>query len=70
MRCVFRCHTEYIIRSSFAIPMHKTCEGSHNKGVQFVLKRAPQHQTSNDSNFIILKASFDSVPNKLMNGKS
>ena len=28
--------------------MHKTCEDSHDKGVQFVLEAAPQHQTSND----------------------
>ena len=35
---------EYIIRSSFAIPVHKTCEDSHDKGVQFVLEAAPQHQ--------------------------
>ena len=38
-----------MIRSSFAIPVHKTCEDSHDKGVQFVLETAPQHQTSNDS---------------------
>ena len=30
----FWCHTEYIIRSSLAIPVHKTCEDSHDKGVQ------------------------------------
>ena len=45
----FWCHTEYIIRSSLAIPVHKTCEDSHDKGVQFVLKAAPQHQTSSDA---------------------
>ena len=38
-----------MIRPSFAIPVRKTCEDSHDKGVQFVLKAVPQHQTSNDS---------------------
>ena len=33
MRCLFWCHTEYIIRSSFAIPVHKTCEDSRDEGV-------------------------------------
>ena len=47
-RYFFGCHTEYIIRSSLAIPVHKTCEDSHDKGVQFVLKAAPQ-QTSSDA---------------------
>ena len=57
-RYLFWCHTDYIIRSSFAIPVHKTCEDSHDshdKGVQFVLKAAPQHQTSSDAYFFILK---------------
>ena len=70
MRCVFWYHTEYIIRSSFAIPVHKTCEDSHDKEVQFALKAAPQHQTSSDAYSFILKVSLDSVPNKLKNGKS
>ena len=70
MRCLFWCHTENKIRSSFAIPVHKTCEDSRNKGVQLVLEAAPQHQTSNDAYFFILKASLDSVPNELKNGKS
>ena len=61
MRCLFWCHTEYTIRSSFAIPVHKTCEDSSDKGVQFVLEAASQHQTSNDAYFFILKASLDSV---------
>ena len=30
----FWCHTENIARSSLAIPVHKTCEDSHDKGVQ------------------------------------
>ena len=34
-------HTDYIIRSSFAIPVHKTCEDSCDKGVQFILEAAP-----------------------------
>ena len=67
MRCLFWCHTEYILRSSFAIPVHKTCEDSHDKGVPFVLEAAPQHQT-NDAYFFIFKASLDSVPNKLKYG--
>ena len=33
MRCLFWCHTEYIIRSSFTVPVHKTCEDSRDKGV-------------------------------------
>ena len=70
MRYLFWCHTEYIIRSSFAIPVNKTCEDSPDKGVQFVLKAAPQHQTSNDSYFFILKGSLDSVPKELKSGKS
>ena len=70
MRCLLWCHTEYIIRSSFAIPVHKTCEDSRDKGVHFVWEAAPQHQTSNDAYFFILKASLDSVPNELKNGKS
>ena len=62
MRCLFLCHTECIIRSSFAIPVHKTCEDSRDEGAQFVLEAAPQHQTSsNDVYFFILKASLDSV---------
>ena len=70
MRCLFWCHTEYIIRLSFAIPVHKTCEDSRDKGVQFVLKAAPQHQTSNDAYLFILKASLDSVPKELKSEKS
>ena len=70
MRCLFWCHVEYVIRSSFAIPVHKTYEDSHDEGVQFVLEAAPQHQTSSDAYFFILKVSLDSVPNKLKNGKS
>ena len=70
MRCLFWCHTEYIIRSSFAIPVHKTCEDSGDKGVQLVLKAAPQHQTSSDAYFFILKASLDSVPKELKSEKS
>ena len=66
MRCLFCCHTEHIIRSFFAIPVHKTCEDC-DKGVQFILKAAPQHQTSNDAYFFNLKASLDSVPNELKN---
>ena len=54
-RYLFLCHTEYIIRSSFAIPVHKTYEDSHDKGVQFVLKAVPQHQTSSAAYFVILK---------------
>ena len=27
---LFWCYTEYIIRSSFAIPVQKTCEDSHD----------------------------------------
>ena len=65
MSYLFWCHTEYIIRSSFGIPVHKTCEDSRDEGVQFVLKAAPQHQTSNDSYFFILKSSLDSVPKEL-----
>ena len=42
----------YSIRSSFAIPVHKTCEDSHDKGVQFVLEATPQHQTSKDCIFL------------------
>ena len=57
-------------RSSFAIPVHKTSEDSHYKGVQFVWETAPQHQTSSDAYFFILKESLHSVPNKLTNGKS
>ena len=52
---LFSCHTEYIIRSSFAILVHKTCEDYHDEGVQFVLKAAPQHQTSSDAYVFILK---------------
>ena len=37
------------MRSSFAIPVHITCEDSRDKGVQFVLEAAPQHQTSIDT---------------------
>ena len=70
MRYLFWCHTEYIIRSSFAIPVHKTCEDSRDKGVQFVLKAVPQHQTSNDAYFSILKSSLDSVPKELKSRKS
>ena len=70
MRCLFWCHIEYIIISSLAIPVHKTCEDSHDKGVQFVLEAAPQHLTSNDAYSFIIKASLDSVSNKLRNGKS
>ena len=58
MRCLFWCHTEYIIRSSFAIPVHK------------MLEAAPQHQTPNDAYFVILQASLDSVPKELKSGKS
>ena len=70
MRYLFWCHTEYTIRSSIAIPVHKTSEDSHDKGVQFVLKAAPQHHTSNDAYSVILKASLDSVPKELKSGKS
>ena len=70
MRCLFWCYTEYITRLSFAIPVHKMCEDSHDKGVQFVLEAEPQHLISNDAYSFILKASLDSVPNKLRNGKS
>ena len=71
LSCLFWCHTEYIvIRSSFAIPVHKTCEDSPNKGVQFLLKAAPQHQASNDVYLFILKASLDSVPKELKSEKS
>ena len=70
MGYLFWCHTECIIRSSFAIPVHKTCEDSRDKGVQFVLKAAPQHQTANDAYFFILKSSLDSVPKELKSGKS
>ena len=66
---LFWCHTEYIIRSSFAILVHKTCEDSRDKGVQFVLKAAPQHQTSNDAYLFIVKASLDSVPKELKSEK-
>ena len=58
------------MRSSFAIPVHKTCEDSRDKGVQFVLKAAPQHQTFNDAYFFILKANLDSVPKELKSEKS
>ena len=58
-----------MIISSFAIPVHKTCEDSCDKGVRFVLKAAPQHQTSSDAYFFILKSSLDSVT-KLKSGKS
>ena len=64
---LFFCHTEYIIRSSFAIPVHKTREDSRDKGIQFVLKAAPQHQTSDDAYLFILNASLDSVPKELKN---
>ena len=64
MRCLFWCHTEYIIRLSFAIPVHKMCEDSRDKGVQFVLEAAPQHQASDDAYFFILKASLDSICSK------
>ena len=57
---LFWCHTEYIIISSFAIPVHKTCEDSCGKGVQFVLKAAPQHQTSNDARCIFLRSQAES----------
>ena len=70
MRYLLWSHTEYIIRKSFTIPVHKTCEDSRDKGVQFVLKAAPQHQTSNDAYFFILKSNLDSVPKGLKNGKS
>ena len=70
MRCLFWCHTEYIIRFSFAIPVHKTCEDSRDKGVQFVLKAASKHQTSNDAYLCILKASLDSVPKEMKSEKS
>ena len=70
MRCLFRCHTEYIIRSSFAILVHNICEDCCVKEVQFILEAAPQHQISNDAYFFILKASLVSVPNKLKNGSS
>ena len=70
MRCLFCCHTGYIIRSSFAIPVHKTCEDSRDKEVHFVLEAARQHQTSNDAYFFILKACLEFVPNELKNGKS
>ena len=70
MRCLFWCHTEYVITSSFAIPVHKTCERSRDKGVQFVLKAAPQHQTSNDAYSFFLKASLDSVPKESKGEKS
>ena len=46
------------MRSYFAIPVNKTCEDSHDKGVQFVLEAAPPHQTSNGTYFFILKASL------------
>ena len=55
MRCLFWCHIEYIIRSSFAIPVHKTCEDSHGNGVQFVLEAAPRHLTSDDAYSFIVK---------------
>ena len=70
MRCLFWCHTEYIVRSSFAIPVHKMCEDSRDKGAQFILKAAPQHQTSSDAYFFILKSSLNSVPKELKSGKS
>ena len=70
MKCLFWCHIEYIIRSSFAIPVHKTREDSDDEVVQLVLEAVPQHQTSNDAYFFTLKMSLDSVPNKLKNGKS
>ena len=70
MRCLFWFHTEYKIRSSFAIPVHKTCEESRDKAVQFILKAAPEHQTSNDAYLFILKASLDSVPKELKSEKS
>ena len=70
MRCLFSCHTEYIIRSSFAIPVHKIREDSRDMGIQFILKAVPQHQTSNDAYFFILKSSLDSVPKELKSGKS
>ena len=72
MRCLFWCHTEYIIRSLFAIPVHKACEDSRDKGVHFVLEAAPQHQTSNDAYFFILKAILfqTAVPKELKNGNS
>ena len=67
---LFWCHTEYIIISSFAIPVHKTCEDSCDKGVQFVLKAVPHHQTSNDAYFFVLKRSLDFVTKELKSGKS
>ena len=71
MRCLFWCHTENIIRSSFAFPVHETCEDSRDiKGVQFVLEAASQHETSNDAYFFILQGSLDSVPKEFKNGKS
>ena len=70
MRCLFWCHTEYIIKSSFAIPVHRTCQDSRDKGVQFVLKAARRHQTSSDAYFFVLKLSLGSVPKELKSGKS
>ena len=70
MRSLFWCHTEYIVRSSFTIPVHKTFEDSRDKGVQFVLKAAPEHQTSNDAYLFILKASLDPVPKEFKSEKS
>ena len=70
MRYLFWCHTEYIIRSSFAISVHKSCGDCRDKGVQFVFKAAPLHQTSSDAYFFILKASLYSVSKELKSGKS
>ena len=41
--------------------MHKTCKDSCDEDAQLVLKAAPQHQTSNDAYFFVLKASLDSA---------
>ena len=58
------------INNLLLFPVHKTCEDSPDKGAQFVLEAAPQHRTSNYTYFLIRKASLDSVPNELKNGKS
>ena len=50
--------------------MDKTCEDPCDKGVQFVLKAVPQHETSNDAYFFVLKPSLDSVRKELKSGKS
>ena len=70
MKCLFWCHTEYVIRSSFAIPEHKTCEDSRDKRIQFVLEAAPQHQHPMMHISSFSRRVLISVLNELKNGKS